>query len=285
MYVVAGESISPVRIFEDFLGKQIGEAKFSSPVRIIGWDKLPAAGSPFKSFENKKEAESYLAEALAKKQQDKTKKINASEVASEKPFLPVILKADVSGSLDAIIHELPKVKDDRIDLQLVSSGIGPISESDVKLAIGDLRTIIAGFNVKVDPQAQNLAERSGIEIKTFDIIYKLTEWLEEKLKEKAPAIEVEELTGKAKILKVFSATKDKQIIGGKVEEGSLITGVTVRILRRDTEIGQGKIRGLQLQKEKITEAKEGMEFGSMIESKTEIAPGDKIESFKIVKKQ
>lgn len=282
MFVTADDSISPIRMMEDFAGKQISEATFSSPIKIIGWNKLPKAGAIFKSFDSKKEAE----ESAVKFTQiisTECKKTNTN-VPCDKPSLPIILKADVSGSMEAIIHETLKIKNDRIDLKTISSGIGTISENDVRLASGDLNTVILGFNVKIDPPAANMAERLGIEIKTFDIIYKLTEWLEQKLKEKAPVLEVEELTGKAKILKIFSKSKDKQIIGGRVEEGNLISGVTIRILRRDAEIGQGKVRGLQIQKEKATEVKEGLEFGSMIESKTEIAPGDKIESFKIVKK-
>ncbi len=184
--------------------------------------------------------------------------------------------------MDAVIYELGKLSTDRMTVQIIHSGIGSITENDVKLASTTGNAVLAGFNIKADSAAVNLAERVGVKIEVFDIIYKLTEWLAQIVIERTPRIEIEELTGKAKVMKVFSKTKDKQIIGGKVESGTLLVGVTVKIMRREAEIGTGKVRGLQQQKEKASEIKEGYEFGSMIESKVDIMPGDRLESYKTV---
>lgn len=167
---------------------------------------------------------------------------------------------------------------------MVSCGIGAISENDIRLAQGSRKVTIVGFNVKVESLAKSFAERAGIEIKTFDIIYKMTEWLKEFLLSQTPKVSEIVLTGSAKILKVFSKTKDKQIIGASVQSGNITVGSTISIKRRDSEIGQGKIRGLEQQKKKTDSVATGTEFGAMVEAKIEIAPGDILESFITVEK-
>ena len=129
-----------------------------------------------------------------------------------------------------------------------------------------------------------MAVRAEEEVNTFDVIHKMSEWLSETLADRAPKKSVEESTGSAKVLKIFSKSKDKQIIGCRVESGSLAAGASVKILRRDTEIGRGKIRGLESQKNKTDSVGEGKECGAMVEAKIEIAPGDKMESFVVVEK-
>lgn len=183
------------------------------------------------------------------------------------------------------MHKIELLKNDQVEFSVIQNGIGAISESDIKLALGNPSSVVVGFHCKADPRAVSLAERSGIKIQLFDIIYKLLESLELLLEERKPHVSVEESTGKAKILKIFSIEKDKQVVGGKVESGSVSVGAQVKILRREAEIGTGKIRGLQKQKEKVSEVPEGAEFGAMIESKIELAPGDRIESVRIVEKQ
>jgi translation initiation factor IF-2 len=152
------------------------------------------------------------------------------------------------------------------------------------MALGSIKASVVGFNVKIDSQAKTLAERDGVEIVTFDIIYKLSEWIAEKLVENKPMQEFEEITGTAKVLKIFSKVKDKQIIGCRVENGKILVGEQVKIIRREAEIGTGKIREMQSQKQKISEIEEGKEFGTMVEAKIEIAPGDRLQAVTLVKK-
>lgn len=282
MTVVAGTSMSPVRIMENFLGKLVKEASFSSPLRLIGWNEMPVVGSTFKSYESKKEAEKIVEELKLAHGQNKNK--NNSESIDEMPVIPVVIKANEVGGLDAIEHEIAKIKNEKIKIKIIAKGVGDITENDIKAAGAKEHTIILGFNTKVDPAARSSAEKSLIDIQTFDIIYKLSQWLSETVEARAPKVMVEEPTGNAKVLKVFSKTKDKQIMGGRVEKGTLVLGAEVKILRRDFEIGRGKVRELQKFKNRVDEVPEGQEFGTMIESRIEIAPGDRLESFKIVEK-
>jgi len=279
-FVVSGKSLAPLRIMENFSGKKISTATFSSPIKIIGWDTMPKVGEKFLCFEDKKSAQ----EATSSKLDEKELPDLTADGEEEKFQVPVIIKADTSGSLEALIYELGKIKNERAEIKILLSGVGPVSENDVKTAGINEGTLVVGFHTKIDPRAESLALRSETEIKTFEIIYKLTEWLKEVVEERTPSIDVEETAGLAKILKTFSKTKDKQIVGGKVESGEITSNSPVKIIRRSAEIGKGHIKELQHSKQKVGNVPEGEEFGMQIESKIEIVPGDKIEVYKIVKK-
>jgi len=289
-FIVAGGSLAPVRIMEDFSGKNIKTATFSSPVRIIGWSEIPQIGSSFVTVDSKKEAEVIAAENRLKKpaaearKEESTTNTDSAGIVTTKPQINLIIKADVSGSLEAIEGEMKKLKAEKVIVKIVQASVGSISENEIKVAVGVEGTIVVGFNVKIDAAADSLRERLGIEVKTFDIIYKFVEWLEELVAAKTPKQMVDEVTGRAKILKQFSRTKEKQVLGGKVETGTIVVGGEVKVLRRELEIARGRIKGLQQQKLKATQVEEGYEFGAEIECKMEIAPGDRIECFRTVEK-
>lgn len=286
MCVVAEDAVSPVRILEDYKGKAIKTATFSSPVKVIGFSKIPTVGALFVTCSNKREAEE-LAQAYRMKAgnlkngavKDAREAMNDTTV-----IIPIIIKADVIGSLEGIKHELSKIKNDKVKIKIVSESIGDINENDIKSTQGDPNIIIVAFNSKPDAKTQSLIERSTVQIKSFDIIYNLMEFLKETVLSKVPKEYIDQASGTAKIMAVFSRNKDKQILGGKVQEGSLSVGSEVKILRRDVEIGRGKIKELQKQKVKTDEVTEGFEFGCLIESKFEIAQGDKIQGFVTVEK-
>ncbi|MFA6158255.1 MAG: translation initiation factor IF-2 [Candidatus Paceibacterota bacterium] len=284
MFVAAGTAFSPVRMLEDFAGKKIDEAAFSSPIRIVGWSEVPAVGSTFTCFMSKKSLEAYLERLAEEKAQPVFAARKTDDPNASKKMLPIIIKADVAGSVEAIEHEIRKIQSDRVAVKIVYASIGDITESDIKTAGGGTETLVVGFNVKADGQAKAMIERLGISYATFDIIYKLMEWLEEKIKATTPKVKSEEIIGKAKILKFFSATKDKQIVGGKVIENEIQLGAKVKIVRRETVIGEGVIRELQQAKSKTSTVKDGFEFGAMIDAKMELAAGDVIEAFTIVEK-
>jgi len=282
MFVVAGESISATRILENFLGKTVDEASFSSPVLITGWSILPVVGEPFLSFKNKKEAETQI---LKNKESRKNTKITNKETpTSEIKLIPIIVKADVSGSLEAIEKELGKLAKENISFKIIQSGVGKINETDLKMAAGDSNSIIVGFNIKADKNIPENTENIGIKLRIFDTIYKMTEWLAEEVEKRRPRVEVEEIVGRAKIQKLFNQAKGKQIVGGKVYDGKLVSPSTVRILRREFEIGRGQIVELQQAKSKTREVEKPNEFGAMIETKMELAPGDIIEAFVVTAK-
>ncbi|MFA6297080.1 MAG: translation initiation factor IF-2 [Candidatus Paceibacterota bacterium] len=209
MFVVTGTSIAPVRIFEDFQGKTIKEASFTSPVKVIGFDSLPVVGDSFVTFENKKDAEEQI---LKNKSLEKTT-TKSTKLDTQTFFVPVIIKATSSGVIEAIEHELKKCETETVGVKIVATGVGDISENDIKLASGNPQTLVVGFNTKIDGSARDHAEKIGIEVKVFDIIYKLSEWVGEIVKTRTPKVEVEEERGRVKVLKIFSKTKDKQILG------------------------------------------------------------------------
>ncbi len=288
-FLVAGNAMSPVRIMENFVGKSIKEATPSMPVRIVGWDHEPEVGGMCFTFSTKKEAEHYI-EGEQQKALDAKNKSGISDLnrgnfnEGEISTVPLIVKADTSGSIEALKYEISKLKIDRVNLKIVQSGIGDIGENEVKAAIGVPGTIIIGFTVKVDGATKRFAEQNKIVIHTFDIIYKMTEWLEAEAKERAPKVEIEEQKGVAKILKFFSSVRDKQVIGARVESGTISYNDEIKIIRRDVEIARGRVRELQHMKSKVGSVDEGKEFGALLESKIEIAPGDKIEAFHTVTK-
>ncbi len=283
MFVVVENSLTTTRIIEDFLGKQISEATFSSPIRIVGFDNLPSVGAAFTAYANKKDAERAVADWQSGKRSYQTTAVHI-EADSQKKLIPLIIKSDVAGTTEAIEKEVGKLAQDTIAFKIISKGIGAISENDIRTASSDKNTIIAGFNVKLDRTAQELNEKEGVLVKTFDIIYKLTEWLAEEIEARRPRIETTEITGKVKVLKVFSRTKERIVAGGKVQEGKIVMASQVRIMRRDFEIGRGTIINLELNKIKMKEIEEGNEFGMMVETKIDLAGGDVLESFVTITK-
>ncbi len=277
MTALVEDSLCSTRIIENFMGKMIESATFSSPVRLVGFSKVPQIGGEFKTFEKKSDAEEYA--------KNTSKKINTDSnagVDSGKKIIPLVIKTDVAGSLEAIEKEIAKIKNENAEFKILTKGAGPISESDIKGISAD--AIIIGFNVKADKNATEMAIHRGTEIYYFDIIYKMTEWLAEQMEIRRPRVESVETTGKAKILKTFIRTKEKQVIGGKVVEGVINLDGTVKIMRRDFEIGKAKIINLEKSKVKTSSVEEGAEFGMMIESKIEVVAGDVIEAFTTVQK-
>ncbi len=273
-FVVSGTAFAPVRIMEDYLGKPLKEAGSSTPVGIVGFTDIPKIGASFFTVSSKKEAEVAIAEA--------TLGIVVPERrVSSLPTIPILIKADVLGTIDAIEHELKKFSSDRISVRVIGTGVGDITSNDIQNVSATKDSIIVGFNVKVERQAAELAERLGVEIDTFNIIYELSDWLNTALKNRTPKIEEAVVTGKVKILKHFSTQKNTHVLGGRVETGPVKMNQKVRILRRDIEIGKGTIKNLQQYKSDVQQVEEG-EFGMQVETKTEIAPGDYLETFDLV---
>lgn len=273
-FVVSGTGFAPVRIMEDWAGKTIREAGPSEPVGIVGWTEVPKVGAQFVTVNSKKEAEALV---LVNKESE----ARPEQYDSSLPTIPLLIKSDVLGTIDAIQHEINKFKSDRICVRVIGTGVGNITANDVQNVSATENAIIVGFNVKPDRAAQDLAERLSVEIQTFDIIYNLAAWLETALKERTPKKEEEQITGRAKILKHFSSQKNAHVLGGRIEEGKLALNQRVRITRRDLEIGRGVLKNLQQQKSNVQQVSDG-EFGMQVDSKTEIAPGDYIEAFDII---
>ena len=282
MAVRAGSAVSPVRIMEDHAGVTIREANFSKPIRLTGFDELPEVGSAFSSYKNKREAEKTRPDAIPIQPGIASRQTSDVETTEEGGHfaLSIIIRADTTGSLEAVAHEIARIGDEHSSVRIVQSGVGNISENDVKTAAASpTRVNVIGFNVGVERIAEERARQSGVTIETFDIIYKLTERIEEILRKTRPKREMEEIVGRARILKQFSSQKNTRVIGGSVSEGYIVRNASVRIQRRNTTIGVGKLKNLQSHKQNVERVETGSEFGAQVESVFEIAQGDILECF------
>lgn len=273
-FVVAGDAYAPIRFIEDFRGIRVEAVGPSEPARISGFSSLPTAGALFTIAATKKEAEAAARANAA----SIVKAVPYSEVADGIIELALIVKADAAGSVEAIAHELAKIQVDRGVVRIIASGVGSVSESDVKSACASNATIIA-FNVGTDTIARDAAERDAINIFSFSIIYELSQRVTELLKERVPALSIEKELGRAKVLKSFSSTSKKQVLGARHLSGMLTLGDHVKLIRDGEEIARGSITNLQQARIDTKEIHVEGDFGMEIELREEVAYGDEIVSF------
>jgi translation initiation factor IF-2 len=274
-FVVAGDAYAPIRFIEDFRGKRVLRAGPSEPARVSGFSSLPSAGSLFTIAKNKKEAEALATEnAKAAVAPERTA---AVEGIAE---LPLVVKADVAGSVDAIAHELSKITNERAAIRIIASGVGSVSENDVNTAHASGGTIIA-FNVGTDSIARDRAERESVVILPFSIIYELSEKVTELLGACAPSVAEEKELGRAKVLKAFSTSAKKQVLGARHLSGTLSLGDRMKLMRGEEELARGSITNLQQARSDVKEIKVEGDFGIEIEARAEAAYGDEIVAFAI----
>lgn len=272
-FVVAGDAYAPVRFIEDFRGARVESAGPSQPARISGFSTLPEPGTLFRTVASKKEAEAAAAENVSEAPTSAT-------ADDDRTVLPIIIKADAAGSLDAIMHECAKAEHPRAALRVVASGIGNVSEGDVKTASASGAHILA-FNVGADAIARDLALRDGVTIEAFTVIYALSKRLEELLVARAPVALIEKELGRAKVLKLFSSTAKKKVLGLRLISGVFSVGNDVKILRREADVGRGTVANLQQARADVSAIRTEGEFGAEIETKTDAAPGDELVAFSL----
>ena len=194
MFVVSDKAISPARIFEDFRGNPIEEASFSMPVKITGFDKMPEVGAKFKTFKTKSEAEDARDKTNKIDDSDaEDKSVSGTEKDDEKIVIPIIIKADTKGSAEALEKEIMKLSGEKTILNILREEAGGIKEDDIKLVAGVKNPIILGFNADIDASAKEMAERFNVLFFISDIIYKISEWLEEEIKKRELAEPREEI--------------------------------------------------------------------------------------------
>ncbi len=278
--ILAGTSLSPIRIIEDFIGRPIKSPHAGQPIKVTGFDDIPASGSIFISSSDKKSIEQLQSEA--KSNVIKTV-LDPRIYRNAKVVIPVVIKADSLGTLDAVKHELKKRETDDIKIKIIAEGVGTISEGDIMLASSDEKTVIIGFAVKMEGKARDQAERFKIKPELFDIIYKLSEWFDTLVETRLPYEEKEVILGTLKIMRTFSSQKDKHVIGGRVETGKIQNNAVIKIIRRGIELGRGRIVELQAQKLKTDVVNEGNECGLMVESKFEMIQNDILEAVQVEK--
>ena len=280
--VLTGTSLSPIRIVEDFMGKTINNPIAGQAIKVTGFDSIPKTGAIFISSKDKKYLESIQHE---EKQTESKNILDPKLYRNAKVVIPVIIRADAQGTLEAIASELKKNETNDVKIKIINQAVGNITEGDIMQASGDQDTIIVGFKVKMEQKAKEQSERFRFNPQIFDIIYKLSEWFTDEVQNRLPYEDIEKVIGQMKVLKNFSNNGDKYVIGARVTEGLVKDESLVHIIRRDFDIGRAKVIELQQMKMKAKEVLEGNECGVMIESKIEIIPGDILKVVLIEKKK
>ncbi len=275
-FVATDRSYAPTRIMENFLGKAISTAPCSTPVTITGFSELPQVGSFITVFKSKKDAESYIFDEKHKAHVEGS--VQAIQHASTVKVIPLIIKTDAGGTQDAVKKELSHLELETVKFKYVTEEVGVISEKDIRRAETDKEIIIIGFNVDVDAKARALNEQVKATIINHPIIYKISDELKEIVEARRPRITEIRQSGTLKVLKTFSQTKDKQVLGAKITDGLISVGNVVRIVRRENEIGRGKITELQHNRVKQKSLEAPIECGLMVETKHEIVEGDHLEA-------
>ena len=286
--VLAGSTFGRVRAMLDENGKPVKTAGPSIPVEIQGLTEVPQAGDDFMVMTDERrvrEIATYRAgkfrnTKLAKQQASKLENMFTDINAGEVKLLPIIIKADVQGSQEALSQSLLKLSTDEVKVQLVYSGVGGISESDVNLAIAS-KAVLIGFNTRADAQARKQAENNGIEIRYYNIIYDAVDELKAAMSGMLTPDKKEEIIGNAEIRQVFKVSKIGSIAGCMVTAGVVRRTARLRLLRENVVIFTGELDSLKRFKDDAKEVKEGFECGLNIKNYNDIEVGDVLEFFEI----
>ncbi|HEX7005518.1 MAG TPA: translation initiation factor IF-2, partial [Alphaproteobacteria bacterium] len=286
--LIAGAEWGRVRALIDDRGQQVNSAGPSEPVEVLGLNAVPSAGDDFAVVENEsraREISEYRQRQLRNKASAIAPRATVEQMftdiaAGQKKELAVVVKADVQGSVEAILGTIAKMATDEISVRVLHSGVGGINESDVALA-GASKGIVIGFNVRANRQARDLAHRDGTEIRYYSIIYDMADDLKALLSGMLAPTLRERFLGTAEVRQVFTITKVGKVAGCMVTQGEVRRGAKVRLLRDDVVIHEGKLTSLKRFKDEVREVKEGYECGMAFENYSDIKEGDIIECYEI----
>ncbi len=285
--VVAGTTYGKIRAMTDEHGKAVREAPPSMPVQVLGFVDVPAAGELFRVVENEKVAREIVArrkDAARAKEQQETRHVSLEDLfeqvqAGETNELRLVVKVDVHGSLEPVVNSIQEVAEKSdIKVRVLHASVGNISENDVNLAAAS-KAVVIGFNVRPDAPARKLAESLGVSIRTYNIIYRLTEDLEKALKGMLGGEEEETTIGKAEVLAVFKIPKAGKVAGCRVREGVIRRNALARVVRGDEVLFEGPLASLKHEKEDVREIREGFECGIALKGFQDFKVGDTIECF------
>lgn len=289
--VVAGSSHGKLRALSDYKGKPVKKASPSTPVAVMGLSDVPSAGDVFEVVGSEREARTIVQGRIesAKTQAQARKKVSLEDLfanvqAGEAKELNLIVKADVQGSLDPIVSELNKLGEGEIGLKVLYSETGNIGENDVMLASAS-SAIIIGFNVQADVSARRLAEKEGVDIRLYEIIYRMTEDIEKALSGMLEPKTKEKVIGRAQVLAVFSASKFGKVAGCRVTDGELRRNAKVRLFRGTDIVYEGDMGSLRHEKEDVREVRQGYECGVGFKSFSDIQVGDQLVCYIVEKSE
>ena len=288
--IACGSSYGKVRAMIDDKGRRVKEAKPSTPVEILGLNSVPSAGETFVACDSEKEAkafsDTYISEEKNKLIEDTKAKMSLDDLFSQiqsgnMKELDIIVKADVQGSVEAVKQSLVKLSNEEVVVKVIHGGVGAINESDVILASAS-NAIIIGFNVRPDPVAKATADREGVDIRLYKVIYNAIEDVSAAMKGMLDPVFEEKVIGHAEIRQIFKASGVGNIAGSYVLDGFMERGCRVRISREGEQIFEGDLASLKRFKDDVKEVKTGYECGLVFDGFNDIQEFDIVEAYKMV---
>ena len=286
--IVVGTAYGKIRTLKNDIGQEITEAGPSLPVEITGLNDTPSPGDKFMAFENEKQARSI---GEQRKTQAKLKENKSSEAVTLDDLfnkigeglkeINVIIKADVNGSSEAVKNSLEKIEVEDVRVKVIRSSVGAITESDIVLAKAS-NAIIIGFNIRPNNTIKDYAKENGVDIRLYNIIYKVVEEMEAAMKGMLEPIFEEKIIGTAEVRQLFKFSKVGIIAGSYVQDGVIKSNAQARIIRDSVVIFDGNIGSIQREKDAVKEVKKGLECGITIENYSDIKVGDIIEAYEMV---
>jgi len=286
--LVAGAQFGKVRAMSDFVGEKVKRAGPGEPVEVLGFDGVPEAGEFVHVVENDRRARALAGERANRLKTEAIARRSGSKVSLEDVFkkategelkeLNLVLKADVSGSLEAVEDEIARLPQGEVAVNVIHRGVGGINESDVMLAAAS-NGVVLGFNVRPVGGARDAAEREGVEIRTYTVIYRAIEDLRAAMEGMLEPEEVEEALGHVEIRQLFKASRVGTIAGSYVTEGKVTRGAKVRLVRDGTIIYDGEIASLRRFNDDVREVASGFECGIVLKDFQDVKEGDELEAY------
>ena len=286
--IVAGDAWGKVRALYSYTGERVKEARPGQPVEIVGFDKTPPAGEHGRVVEHERQAKhlaNVRAERLRREQlaQRPRRRVSLETLhddlqAGEVQDLNIVLKGDVQGSVEALLGEIQKIQHPEVRVSVIHTGVGGITENDVNLASAS-DALVVGFNVRPSAEARALAEREGVDIRTYRVIYQLTEDIQQALVGMLSPVETEETLGEAEVRALFRVSRLGTIAGCMVTTGVVRRGSQVRVIRDGTVIYETSIAQLKRFKDDAREVSEGFECGILLDGFNDVKEGDVLEVY------
>ena len=282
--LVAGANWGRVRAMHDFVGNRVGQALPGEPVEVLGFDGVPEAGERVRVVEHDRRARQLAGERATRLKTESLARRSGKRVSLENIFgsdlqeLNLVLKSDVAGSLEAIEDEIAKLPQDEVSVNVIRHAVGAVTESDVMLAAAS-DAIILAFNVRPVGDARSVAEREGVEIRGYSVIYRAIDELRQAMQGMLVPAEVEETTGTAEVRQIFRASRVGTIAGSHVLDGKLQRGSKVRLVRDGTVVFDGQIASLRRFNDDVREVASGFDCGVVLQNFADIKEGDQLEAY------
>jgi translation initiation factor IF-2 len=286
--IVAGDAWGRVRALLDYRGERIEAAKPGEPVEILGFDRPPPAGELGRVVENERRARELAHQRGERLRREANAKQTSGGVSLESLFtqmqagavqdLNIVIKGDVQGSVEAIVSELGKIQHPEVRVNVIHTGVGGITENDVNLAAAS-QAMVIGFNVRPSAEVRAVAERAGIEIRLYRVIYQLTEEIEQALVGMLTPVETEAIIGEVEVRALFKVSRLGTIAGCMVTSGLVRRGASIRLFRDGTRIYETTVAALRRFKDDVREVTEGFECGILLEGFNDLREGDVFEVF------